>query len=72
MADNTGFSGWISEAGDAIMKKGKPEFQYISKIIGTKQIVGVTQDCIMSNMIQHCKEFMKNITIHGRREVSFS
>jgi len=51
MADNTGFSGWISEAGDAIMKKGKPEFQYISKIIRTKQIVGVTQDCIMSNMI---------------------
>lgn len=29
IADNTGFSGWISEAGDAIMKKGKPEFQYI-------------------------------------------
>ncbi|OBX82780.1 DUF6862 domain-containing protein [Moraxella nonliquefaciens] len=29
IADNTGFSDWISEAGDAIMKKGKPEFQYI-------------------------------------------
>lgn len=29
VADNTGFSDWISEAGDAIMKKGKPEFQYI-------------------------------------------
>lgn len=29
IADNTGFSDWIFEAGDAIMKKGKPEFQYI-------------------------------------------
>lgn len=29
MADNTGFSDWISEASDAIMKKGKPKFQYI-------------------------------------------
>ena len=29
IADNTGFSDWISEAGGAIMKNGKPEFQYI-------------------------------------------